>query len=338
MSETSKLKITPEKARLVLEHEHHRPLIACHWDRSGRYIFFGAEDHLVHRFEVASGAVASLSAHDSWVRALDSSPDGELLCSGGYDGRLVWWPAAADKPEPIRVVEAHKGWIRALAVSPDGLHVATCGNDLLVNLWDAAEGKKIHSFSGHSSHVYHLGFAPDGESLVSCDLHGTVKAWNVKSGGLQRELSTAKALHHYDKKFLADIGGARCIAFRSDGKQLALGGITNVTNAFAGVGEVAIVVMDVESGEVAIQLQTKAKIRGTAWGVAHHDEGFWIGVTGGGGGGWLCSWKGDVAEEASSIKLKSDGRGMSVSPDGTQVAVAHADKRLRIYALHEAPA
>ena len=338
MTGASDIKIAPAKARLVVEHEHDRPLTACHWDRSGRYIFFGAEDNHVHRFDVAGGTATALAAHDSWIRALDTSPDGELLCSGGYDGRLVWWPAAADQPEPIRVVDAHQGWIRALAVSPDGRQVATCGNDLLVQLWDMTDGKRLHSLAGHASHVYHIAFAPDGQSLVSCDLKGSVKVWDLSAGKLQRDLSTATALHRYDKTFLADIGGARSIAFRGDGQQLALGGITNVTNAFAGIGEVCIVVLDMTSGEVAVQLETKAKIRGTAWGVAHHPDGFWIGITGGGGGGWLCSWKGDAAPEASSMKLKSDGRGMSLSPDGTQLAVAHADKRLRIYALYEAPA
>ncbi len=66
--------------------------------------------------------------------------DGEQLITGGYDGRLIWWPAAADSPAPIRSIEAHSGWIRALAIHPHDPLIATCGNDKLVKLWNAQDG------------------------------------------------------------------------------------------------------------------------------------------------------------------------------------------------------
>src|SRR5262249_45919641 len=130
-------KIDPTKIHEVLQHKHERPLTACRFDPTSRYVFFGAEDNLVHRFDLNTKAVTPLAAHDSWLRALGCSPDGKTLYTGGYDGRLICWPAADDKPQPIHVVEAHTGWLRALNVSPSGERIATCGNDNLVKLWDA---------------------------------------------------------------------------------------------------------------------------------------------------------------------------------------------------------
>jgi WD40 repeat protein len=233
------------------------------------------------------------------------------------------------------VVDAHQGWIRALAVSPDGRLVATCGNDQLVKLWNAAEGTLTGTLTGHESHVYHVAFHPSGQTLVSCDLRGVLKEWDVGSGSLKRDLAPATSLYKYDTTFRADIGGARCLAFRSDGNELAASGITNVTNAFAGIGEVVIVLVDLAEGKLRLQLEAKEKIRGTAWGVAHHPAGFWIGLSGGGGGGWLYFWKGDAQHEFSKLKLPNDGRDFALSPDKRRVAVAHADKSLRLYALHE---
>jgi WD40 repeat protein len=332
------MKIDPTKTRQVLEHKHQRPLTACRFDPLGRFVFFGAEDNFVHRFDVAAKSATALSGHDSWVRALGCSPDGEVLYSGGYDGRLVWWPAAAEKPQPIRVVDAHQGWIRALAVSPDGKRLATCGNDNLVKLWDAADGRLAVELTGHAAHVYNVAFHPSGETLVSCDLKGGLKEWDIAAGALKRDLAAASSLYKYDTTFRADIGGARSIAFRADGAQLALGGITNVTNAFAGIGEIVVVVIDMPAGTAALQLEAKEKVRGTAWGLAHHPEGFWIAASGGGGGGWLYFWKGDAKEEFFKLKLPSDGRDMDLSPDRTQVAVAHFDKTLRLYSLNETQA
>ncbi len=335
MTDAAPVKVSPEKTLLLLEHKHSRPLTACHWEPRSRFVFFGAEENLIHRFEPATGKVVPLAAHDSWVRAFGSSPDGENFYSGGYDGRLLFWPATADNPEPLRTINAHQGWIRALAISPCGKHLATCGNDRLVKWWDAATGKLAKEFKGHESHVYNVIFSHDSSRLFSCDLKGVVNSWSLDSDS-PRTLVTVEKLHGYDTTFRADIGGARSIALSSDGKQLALGGITNVTNAFAGVGEIAVALLNPAEGKLELLLESKDKTKGTTWGVAHHADGFWIGLTGGGGGGWLYFWKGDSSQELFKLKLKFDGRGMSLSPDRTQVAVAHADAHLRLYALRGA--
>jgi WD40 repeat protein len=327
-------KIDAAKTHPLLEHKHSRPLTACRWDPLARYIFFGAEDNLVHRFDIAAKMVTPLSAHDSWVRAIGCSPSGEFVYTGGYDGRLIWWPAAAEKPQPIRVVDAHQGWLRALAVSPDGQRLATCGNDNLVKLWNATDGQLVSTLAGHSTHVYNVAFHPSGTALASCDLKGVLKEWDVVAGAAKRDLAAA-ALYKYDTTFRADIGGSRSVAFRSDGAQLALGGITNVTNAFAGIGNPAVVLLEWADGKIAVQLEGKEKINAVAWGVAHHPDGFWVGLAGGGGGGWLYFWKGDAKEEFFKFKLPNNGRDLALSPDRTRVAIAHADRTLRVYALHE---
>jgi WD40 repeat protein len=208
-----------------------------------------------------------------------------------------------------------------------------------------------------------VAFRPSGQTLVSCDLKGIVKEWDASTGELKRDLAAADKLYKYDPSFRADIGGARSIAFSADGQRLALGGITNVTNAFAGIGNVIVVLIDIESGKVVQQLEAKDKVNGTAWGVAHHSgmavgaEGnhnstantpFWIGLAGGGGGGWLYFWKDEraagekekdakdaVLNEFFKLKLPTDGRDLSLSPDKRQVAVAHSDGSLRLYTLHE---
>ena len=122
-------------------------------------------------------------------------------------------------------------------------------------------------------------------------------------------------------------------ALRGDGGQLALGGITKVSNAFAGVGEIIVALVNPADGKLDLTLQSKDKTTGTTWGLAWHPDGFWLGLSGGSGGGWLYFWKGDTAEEFFRLQLKNDGRGMSLSPDGKQVAVAHADNHLRTYSL-----
>lgn len=327
--------VDPEKTELVLEQAFDRPLTACHWGPTGRCILVGSEHFGIHRFDLQDKSLTHLvGPHDSWVRAIDTSPDGSVAYSGGYDGRLVWWPIEEEKPEPIRSVDAHDGWIRAVAVRSDGSRIATCGNDRLVKIWDSASGELAAELPGHEWHVYNVAFSPSGDQLVSCDLRGHMRLWDTSGDGeasLIAELPQLEALYKYDTTFRADIGGARCMAFSLDGKRVAIGGVTNVTNAFAGVGDAIVLIVDLDTKEVAQQYSPKESIRGTTWGIAEHPAGYWVGLTGGGGGGWFYFWRGGESEEFFKLKLKAEGRGMSVSPSRDYIAVAHADRNLRIY-------
>ena len=182
-----------------------------------------------------------------------------------------------------------------------------------------------------------LAWRPDGQALASCDLKGTVKEWNP-AGAFVRDLGKAEALWKYDEGFRADIGGARAIAFRTDGAQLAVGGITRVTNAFAGVGHPGVSVLEWADGKLATLLEPKEKQHGVCWGLVWHPQGFWIQAAGGGGGGWLRFFKSGEANEFHAVKLPANGRGLALSPDASRVAVALADGHLKIFSLVPKPA
>ena len=363
--------IDPTKTHQTLEYKHGRPLLAVRYAADGGAIYFSAENtppqKLVPAGDGAEPVVVPLAGgHDSWVKSMTVMPDGGAVVTAGYDGRLVWFDVRDPQPRMVRAIDAHDGWVRSVAVSPNGRMLASCGNDQRVRLWDAADGKALADLSGHASHVYEVAWRPDGEALVSCDLKGVIKEWDPVAGVLRRDVVTAEALWKYDTTFRADIGGARSIDFRDDGSQLAVGGITKVSNAFAGIGQPVIVVVDWEQPTAAEktaleekaaadqeapktadkeqpsavpsgvrQLEGKGAGNGVCWGVAWHPEGFWIGQAGGGGGGWLRFFQADATEDFHALKLPANGRGMALSPDGTQVAVAMANGYLRLYALHE---
>ena len=67
--------------------------------------------------------------------------------------------------------------------------------------------------AAHESHVYNVAFHPDGRSLVSADLMGIVKVWDLGKGIVAREMD-AKILHKYDSGFGADIGGVRSMTVK----------------------------------------------------------------------------------------------------------------------------
>ncbi|HEY0981097.1 MULTISPECIES: WD40 repeat domain-containing protein [unclassified Schlesneria] len=319
----------PMQTHIAKTLAHTSPLISCRIDPTGRFVFAGAEDSKVVRWELATGNKVEFIGHESWVRSLAFSANGETLITGGHDGKLIWWSAAADAPVPLRTVQGHDGWIRDFAVSPDGQFLASCGNDLKVKLWSLADGGLVRELLGHERHVYGVAFHPDGKQLVSGDLTAKFVHWEVETGKQVRTFEIA-SLSKYDPGFMAYYGGPFCLEFHADGKRLFAGGITNVSNAFAGVGNPIIVQIDWEQGKDAVTHLSKGGVQGTAWGLTCKPEGFLIGATGGQGGGHLFFWKYDQKDEFHTLNLGNVARDLSLHPDGLQIATAHYDKNLRI--------
>ncbi|HET6878968.1 MAG TPA: WD40 repeat domain-containing protein [Pirellulales bacterium] len=327
----------PTQVRLVKEFKHSRPLFACRIDRTGRFAFTGAQDNLVVRWDLEGDAKLELAGHESWVRGIALQPSGELLASGDYAGKFCVWRLATEGiAPPAWQVAAHQGWLRAVAASPDGTTFATCGNDRLVRLFSAADGKLVRELPGHDCHVYNAAFHPSGSQLASCDLKGVVKHWDLSSGAPVRQLD-ASLLWKYDPTFHADIGGARGMTFSPGGAWLACAGVTEVTNAFAGIGNAVVVLFDWATGERKQVLRPKEHFQGVAWSVAFHPAGFIVAVAGGQHGGTLWFYRPQQPEPFFTFKLPAGARDLALHPDGNRLVVAHTDSVLRLYDMTPKP-
>jgi len=327
----------PKLTHAAGEWKYTSPLLSCRFDPSGQFVFCSAQDNSVQRWNIASGQATALNAHDSWVRALAFNPSGNHVYTGGYDGRVFVWETSAEQPTPLRSLNAHgdvahDGWVRAIAVSPDGKTVATCGNDNLVRLWNAEDGNLQNVLSGHSKHVYNVMFHPDGTRLISGDLKGEVREWDLGTSEQLRTLDGG-TLWKYDEGFRADIGGVRGIDFSPDAALLACGGISEVSNAFAGIGNPLVVVFDYATGEKKQSLVTSKKLRGTIWNVHCHRQGFVIGCDSGHEGGHLLFWNTNDPNEFFDFKLPNLCYDSDLHSDGLRVVTAHQDNVLRIWRM-----
>ena len=315
---------------------HTAPLINCRFDPSGEYLFATAEDRAIIRWKLADDSKVVFTGHDSWVRGLAFSKDGKTLVTSGFDDTLIWWPVAAEAPEPIRKVTAHKGWIRAVAVSPDGTLLASAGNDRIVKLWNMADGKPVRELPGHELDVYSLMFHPDGKHLLSGDLKGHIRQWDLAEGKEVRKLE-AGDLHSFNSGQKVNFGGVRSLAHSADGQHLIAGGLHKATNPLGAVHEPIILRFNWADGKI-VKKHLAAGVRGVIWRNIIHPECFVIGCSGGSGGGWLLFWKEGEEKEFHKQKLQDTAREMDLHPDGIQVAAVHWNKKVSICRLEKKPA
>jgi WD40 repeat protein len=325
-------RIIPARTRMVLELRHNSPLLSCRFDPTGRYVFAGSEDNSIQRWELANQAKTAYTGHRSWVRGLAFHGADRKFLSSDFNGKvLIWTTDAATAIQPERIINAHRGWVRAVVVSPDGRQFATCGNDNLVRLWNFADYSLARTFEGHGSHVYNVAFHPGGRHLVSADLRGNVKQWDVQTGAETRSMD-ASVLYRYDTTFRADHGGIRSMSFNADGSMLACAGITNVSNAFAGIGNPAVVLFNWETGQRSQVLRVLPAFQGTAWGVVWHSTGLVI-AAGAGAGGGLWFWRPNQANSIHAMPLPNNARDLALHPDGKRLAIPFFDGVVRIYEL-----
>ncbi|MEW4489190.1 hypothetical protein AB1L42_14000 [Thalassoglobus sp. JC818] len=320
------------KTHIQSDWEVSKPLLSCLFHPSGEFVFSGSEDYCVWRVKVADGTKEQLDC-DAWVRALGFADSGNMLITGGYDGKLNFWEDILSTPKIRKSIEAHAGWIRAIAVSPDQSLVASVGNDLVVRLWRTSDGELQHEFRGHESHIYNVCFHPSLPHLVTGDLMGQLIEWNITDGNQIRTWK-AESLSKYDNGFRAQIGGFRGLTFGPDGKTLAGSGITKVSNAFAGIGNPSVVVFDYTDVEKMTEYLTKEPLQGVAWNVRLHPDGTIISGCGGSGGS-LLFWKPGQTEQVHQLKLPSDVRDLDLSADGKRLSVALANGHLAVCLMDE---
>ncbi|MEG4391531.1 AAA-like domain-containing protein [Microcoleus sp. BROC3] len=157
-----------------------------------------------------------LLGHSSPVLAVDASPDGQLIATGGGDQTAKIWQrdgtllhtlqhtissvyALRFSPDSQRLVtssvdgniylwsregkllktfQGHKAAIWAIAVSPDGERIASASEDSTIRLW-SVDGKPLKTLSGHQGAVWGIAFSPDGNLLASSSTDNTVKVWTL---------------------------------------------------------------------------------------------------------------------------------------------------------------
>lgn len=162
-------------------------------------------------------------------------------------------PSDARKPDQLLRV-GHAQPVQALAFSPDGKWLASGGYDKSIIVWNLSSGREEFHLGGlpvplaagsHSLNkqaISGLAFNPDGTRLVSVEVSGAVKMWNLQTRKLIFTIRPPR-VHYYGQS----------ITYSADGKSLLVPAETRAKNAT----ETAIGFYDTETGKSQRTIPTK---------------------------------------------------------------------------------
>ena len=162
-------------------------------------------------------------------------------------------PADARKPDVLLRV-GHTQSVQALAFSPDGKWLASGGYDKSIIVWNLSSGREEFHLGGlpvplaaaspslNKQAISALIFNPDGTRLVSVEVSGAVKMWNLQTRKILFTIHPPR-VHYY--------GGT--ITYSADGKSL----LVPVEKRGANKAETAIGFYDAETGKILRSISTK---------------------------------------------------------------------------------
>ncbi|KAK3807580.1 MAG: hypothetical protein J3Q66DRAFT_444697 [Benniella sp.] len=192
---------------------HERTVFSVAYSPNGRMIASGSYDTTLRLWDVPTGlCLHILSGHTAEIFAVAYSPREDRVALGGFDRTIRIWDV--ETGACFRILTGHTSWVRGVAFSPedDAIASASCNT---VRILDAETETCRQALTGHTGNVISVVFSPKDfmhrlESLgpkgnrIACgDDDGTVRLWDVGSGGTReiaidnrRDVSAVKYSPH----------------------------------------------------------------------------------------------------------------------------------------------
>ncbi|KAK2460342.1 hypothetical protein APHAL10511_007731 [Amanita phalloides] len=238
----------------------------------------GGEDDVGYIWDITDGEIIEkLTGHTDSVTSVAWSADGEMIATGGMDGKVRLWRRVGK--------ENHRIWefltelqgpdeVMFLRWHPKGPVLLAGSNDSTLWLWQLPSGNTMQVFAGHTGPVNCGEFTPDGKKIVSACAGNIFIIWDPRSP------TPAFKLTPEDTRFNLD--GITSLSVNSSSTLAVVGGAAGSVRVISLTkGEVAAALGGHKEGE-SVEAVVSADLLGSGSG-----PGF--AITGGTDGN-ICVW------------------------------------------------
>lgn len=117
-----------------------------------------------------------------------------VLATAGYDHTIRFWEATSGIC--YRTLQYADSQVNKLEITADKTLIAAAGNPH-IRLYEvnSSNPQPLISYDGHTSNVTSVGFQKDGKWMYTGSEDGTVKIWDLRAPGCQREYESRAAVN-----------------------------------------------------------------------------------------------------------------------------------------------
>lgn len=134
-----------------------------------------------------------ISDFETVVRAMDVTPDSEILAAAMLRGVVELWDTKTG--DRLKTLKGHTDYVTAVSFAPGGetLVTGSAGRDRSIKVWDVVKGEAKYTITpegnGHRDWVLDVDVASNGRFFVSASADKTIKIWDLGTGSLIRTLT-----------------------------------------------------------------------------------------------------------------------------------------------------
>lgn len=322
----------------MTEQKHLKALVRARMARTGES-YTAARSHIVGSTRPPSLTLANeFRAHDKHCMTVVFTPDGAQLISGGFGGQArIWAPTG----EALGELVGHESAVSVVRISDDGSTALTAASDKTVRVWDLPTRSQRAVLGKHKKQVLALDLDEPRSQAWSGGHDGRLRRWDLDAGEPADVFDlgapvTAVTVRSGDGMVAAATVGAGIWVRAADGTEITrLAGDAEVVSGASWATDGSFLLASMTGGATMFASDGWDPVRTLTSGgggmlpVAVNMDGSRLAL------GWdnhVALWSADESQPPAVVEdLPKGVYGLAFSPDGSLLAMAAADGRIRIW-------
>jgi WD40 repeat protein len=151
---------------------------------NGQLLASGSFDTTIRLWDLTTNeCIDTFTGHTQPIFSVAFNELGTQLVSSGFDTSIKVWDIKSSCC--VHTLQSHSRVVVTALFSPNGSQIISGSQDLTVRIWEQANTDDWHCskiLQGHQNNLWSIALDSTGKTLVSSDISGVLKFWDIESG------------------------------------------------------------------------------------------------------------------------------------------------------------